>query len=112
MLKYVLYGILGLGLASTIAYLIMTKQVYKTDQGTIANGKFLFTKNCSSCHGLQEDGFGPPLGGITNLLSEHALTDFIKSPSKVIESKEARAVTLYARYKQVMPAFDWLNDNE
>lgn len=112
MLKYVLYGILGVGIVGAVVYLAINKQVYKTDTETITNGKLLFTKNCSSCHGLQEDGFGPPLGGITNLLSQQTLNDFIRNPSLAIESKEARTMMLYARYKQVMPGFDWLEENE
>ncbi len=69
-------------------------------------------KYCSSCHALEADGMGPPLGGITNLLSEKELTAFINNPSKAIESGNERAVSLHARYKQVMPSFAQLQENE
>ena len=65
-----------------------------------------------SCHSLKDDGIGPPLGGVTTLLSQQDLIDFIKNPSVQIESKEERALFLQARYKQVMPAFGWMKEEE
>lgn len=112
MLRYVLYSILVLILAGGLFFLVTRKKDYASDENTLARGKNLFTKYCISCHGLEGDGMGPPLGGITNLLSEKALTDFISNPSKIIESGDERAASLHARYKQVMPSFEWMKETE
>lgn len=85
---------------------------YATDESTVQTGKKIFTKYCFSCHSLQDEGIGPRLGGITLLLSERELKSFIKNPEKIIQSGEERATTLQARYKQLMPAYEWLGDAE
>ena len=104
LLLFVLLGI--------IAYWFVTKNYYASDEETVSKGKLLFTRNCSSCHDLEADGMGPPLGGITDVLSKNTLVEFIRNPSQAIDSQDARAVSLYARYKQVMPAFAWMKEDE
>jgi hypothetical protein len=94
-----------------IVYTFMARGEYPSDKQDIANGKIHFIKYCSSCHGLEEDGFGPPLGGITDLLPREPLIKFIRNPSKVIASGDARAVSQLARYKLTMPSFDWMEEN-
>src|SRR5688572_8976672 len=111
MLRYVLY-LLVLVFAGTLVYVTFLKRNYASDEATLTEGKNLFTKYCSSCHDLEADGFGPPLGGITSVVAEDALVDFIRNPAKVIASQEERAVSLLTRYKQVMPAFEWMQENE
>lgn len=78
----------------------------------IAKGSQLFTSNCVSCHALENEGIGPRLGGITHLLSEQVLVNFIKNPAKEIESGNERAVNLSRRYKMIMPQFDFLAADE
>lgn len=95
-----------------IIYLVKGRNDYSADEATLTEGKTRFTRYCTSCHGFEEDGIGPPLGGVTNLVSEKSLTDFIKDPSKIIESGDERTATLYARYKQMMPSFNWMKDSE
>ncbi|GAB4025254.1 PQQ-dependent sugar dehydrogenase [Spirosoma gilvum] len=75
-------------------------------------GSALFKTHCVSCHALNQDGIGPRLGGITRLLSEKELIAFVKNPLKTIESGNSRAVSLSKRYKMIMPAFDFLKDDE
>lgn len=111
MFRYILYSIPILILTGVIIYLFPKKD-YATDDATIAEGKTLFEKNCTSCHGLQDDGIGPPLGGVTNLLSKKALLNFVSNPSKVIESGDERASALYARYKLMMPPFAGTKESE
>ncbi|KQS34367.1 hypothetical protein ASG33_08360 [Dyadobacter sp. Leaf189] len=55
---------------------------------------------------------GPRLGGITSLLPADQLTAFIKNPAAFIEKGDKRAIALSARYKMVMPPFDFLKDDE
>jgi glucose/arabinose dehydrogenase len=85
---------------------------YAANDRTLAVGKDLFTKHCTSCHGLQHEGIGPPLGGITRLLSEKELLDFIRDPAMAIASGEERAVAQFNRYKLVMPSFDWMPESD
>jgi len=85
MVRYILYLTVIIILVVVIIYFFPKKE-YASDDATLARGKTLFAKHCVSCHGLQEDGIGPPLGGITKLLSKKALVSFISNSSKVIES--------------------------
>ena len=78
----------------------------------VIGGKELFTSNCVSCHALNGEGIGPKLGGITSLLSEKILLEFIKNPAKAIESGNQRALSLSRKYKMIMPPFDFLADEE
>src|SRR5258706_11497177 len=112
MLRVFFYSFSVLILIGGLVYLMMSRKRYATDEDTLAQGKKLFTKHCSSCHSLDENAMGPPVGGITNMLSEKALTDFIRNPAKVIGSGEERAVSLHARYKQTMPSFEWMQVKE
>lgn len=111
MLRYLLVALLILILGS-VFYLNIGKADYASDEEALSKGKLIFTKHCSACHGLEEDGFGPPLGGITNLLSKKSLLDFIQNPSKVIQAGDARAVRQLTRYKRIMPSFEWMQESE
>ena len=81
-MRYVFYSIAILILISVVAYLMYNKKDYPVDEETLAHGKVLFTKHCMSCHGLQEDGIGPPLGGITNLLPRKVSKQWIEERPK------------------------------
>lgn len=111
-MRYVFYSIAILILISVTIYLISDKRAYPADDATLAHGKVLFTKHCMSCHGLQEDGIGPPLGGITNLLPRKELLDFIRDPAQVVGQGDERAVSLQRRYKLMMPSFKWMKESE
>ncbi|MBK8500779.1 MAG: PQQ-dependent sugar dehydrogenase [Saprospiraceae bacterium] len=88
------------------------KDDYPADAATLEEGKLLFGKYCSSCHGLQEDGFGPPLGDITSVLPQQDLVQFVSNPSKAIDNGDERAIALQSRYKQVMPPFGWMQETQ
>ena len=109
MVRYFLYLLILISVGVVI-YFTFLKHDYTSDDATLVNGKILFTKYCSSCHSLEADGFGPPLGGITSVLPKDALVSFIQNPSKVIASKNERAVSQLTRYKRVMPAFEWMQE--
>ncbi len=111
MVRYILYSISVLILAGVLFYLLRRKD-YPYDNTTLANGKALFAKHCLSCHGLQDDGIGPPLGGITTLLSEKALLNFINDPLVVIKSGNKRASAMQQRYKLIMPSFSSMQETE
>ena len=110
-MRYLFYFITILILIAVIIYLL-PREEFASDQATINEGEILFRNHCMSCHGLQGDGIGPPVGGVTTLLSKKALLDFINNPSKQIESGEARAVALHRRYKLIMPSFAWMEESQ
>ena len=111
-MRYFFFSIATLLLIGITIYLMSQNKDYATDEATLVQGKILFTKHCMSCHGLQEDGFGPPLGGITKVLPKKALLDFIRDPVQVIRLGDERAVSLQKRYKLMMPSFAWMNESE
>jgi hypothetical protein len=110
--RYVFYFIAFLVLVGVTIYFLSDNNDYPADSATLAQGKDLFTKHCMSCHGLQDDGIGPPLGGITTLLHKGALLDFIKDPALAIGSGDERAMALKKRYKLTMPSFEWMTELE
>lgn len=112
MVRYIRYAIGIIILIGAIIFFYPKKQDYSTDEPTLANGRTLFVKHCVSCHGIQDDGIGPPLGGITTLLSKKDLLNYIKNPSKVIESGDKRATALKSRYKLIMPSFEHIGETE
>ena len=85
---------------------------YPADTRTLTLGKELFDANCASCHAIADEGIGPRLGGITTLLSQKFLSDFIRNPGKVIDSGNPRAVNLSEKFKMIMPPFDFLKPAE
>ncbi len=111
MLRPIFFSLLILILVGIIIYLLPGSG-YPTDEATLAEGKTLFKNHCMSCHGIQDDGIGPPLGGITKLLSKKALLNFINNPSRQIESGGERATAMLLRYKLVMPPFEWMEESQ
>ncbi len=113
-------GTIGVGLSLVLLIFFLSSRVeeknrtsastdnYASDSSTLHRGSILFDQHCASCHGIQGDAIGPPLGGITTLLSETALTEFIRHPAKVIELGDRRANELLKRYQTRMPAFEYL----
>lgn len=110
--RYLFYAVLAISLISGLLYLATAKEKYASDHDTLSHGKTLFTKYCMSCHSLESEGVGPPLGGVTKLLSKNALSDFISDPEEAITSGNERAIVLQARYRQTMPPFDWLQEKD
>lgn len=81
-----------------------------SDSASIAAGKRLFERDCSACHNFEHDGIGPHLGGVTRIVSSKWLKDFIANPQMAVESGNARAQKLLARYKTLMPSFAHYED--
>jgi mono/diheme cytochrome c family protein len=77
----------------------------RADNAAAERGKALFAQQCASCHALAQDGIGPPLGGVTTVLTENQLEQWIRDPARVIASGDTRAAALLRRYKAPMPSF-------
>ena len=104
-----LFAILSVVSHSINAHAVVSRS---SDEKLGSTGKELFITHCVSCHALKEDGIGPRLGGITNLLSDQQLTAFVKNPAEIINSGDQRSRSLSRKYKMVMPPFDFLSDSE
>lgn len=73
----------------------------------------LFGKKCGSCHTLgQGDRQGPDLLGVTQRREEKWLRTFIRTPGAVIDSGDAIANELLARFKNVRMPDQPLTDAE
>ena len=85
---------------------------YSPDSAVIAKGQTLFTHQCAACHALTTDGFGPPLGGVTELLAPSRLVEWVRDPSKVVAAGDVRANALFRRYKLIMPTLAHLTPDD
>ena len=90
--------------------LLSPPPVYPRDEATLAQGRALFTQFCASCHALDRDGIGPPLGGVTRVSTPAELLRHIRNPAAVIGSGNPRANALFRRSKVVMPPFEALSE--
>jgi mono/diheme cytochrome c family protein len=83
-----------------------------TDSASIALGQQKFSQTCSSCHNFKDDGIGPQLGGLTSKVNSDWIKEFIKDPKAKIDSKDERATDLLAKYKLMMPTYNYLTDED
>ncbi len=76
-------------------------------------GKNSFRTNCSGCHSIHQEIYGPMLGSISKKRPEDWLIAFIKNSRKVIRSGDPYATTLFNKFnQQQMPAFEHLSESE
>lgn len=88
------------------------KATYARDELSIQSGLTLFNQHCASCHNFSENGIGPNLMGITAEVDKEWLAAFIKNAPAVIESGDERAKGLFEKYKQYMPPFAMLEEDD
>ncbi len=85
------------------------------NEALIAAGQELFEANCESCHALGVDGTYPNLVGVTKRRSAEWMKVWISNPKKMIDSGDADAKALFAKYGPnagVMSAFDYFTDEQ
>ena len=85
---------------------------YVTGEMPLQHGLELFNQHCASCHSFSENGIGPNLSGVTTAVEKEWLIAFIINPTEVIESGDARAIGLFEKYQQYMPAFPMFSGEE
>lgn len=78
----------------------------------LQHGMQLFNQYCASCHDFSENGIGPNLTGVTSEVDKEWLISFIHNPTEVIEGGDPRAVELFEKYKQYMPAFAMIQEED
>jgi protein SCO1/2 len=76
-------------------------------------GYYLFRTRCQSCHTIGEgDRLGPDLAGVSRARSHAWLTRWIREPDRMIAERDATALALMARYRDLpMPNLS-LNEAE
>ena len=82
------------------------------DELSVQHGQALFVEHCAACHNFEETGIGPNLGGATARADKTWLTSFIRNAPQMIDSGDERAVQLYEKYNQYMPAFTMLAEED
>lgn len=80
-------------------------QDYSSTEQVLASGKRLFNRHCASCHTLQHQAIGPPLGGVTKLFAKEVLIALTKNPNQLDGDRLFRSKYLRKKYSSVMPAF-------
>ncbi len=85
---------------------------YLQDTQAIQQGEVLFSQYCASCHAFDQNLIGPALSGVTREANHAWLTSFIQNAPEMIKKGDARAVDLFEQYKQYMPAFSMLKEQE
>ncbi|MEZ5044749.1 MAG: PQQ-dependent sugar dehydrogenase [Saprospiraceae bacterium] len=88
------------------------KDTYVRGELPVQHGMELFNLHCASCHNFTENGIGPNLSGVTSQVDKAWLLAFIKNPPAVIESGDERAVALFEKFKQYMPPFPMLKEED
>ncbi|WP_338791914.1 cytochrome c [Bernardetia sp. Wsw4-3y2] len=75
-------------------------------------GQELFEENCLRCHSVNEKVIGSALVGVENRWeSKKQLIQFIKNSKDMIK-KNSHTPHVYKEYGQVMPNYDFLDDEQ
>ena len=82
------------------------------DELSVQHGQSLFVEHCAACHNFEETGIGPNLSGATARAEKPWLMAFIRNAPQMIDRGDERAVQLYEKYNQYMPAFPGLSDQD
>ncbi|MDF7818212.1 PQQ-dependent sugar dehydrogenase [Runella sp. MFBS21] len=85
---------------------------YSSDPKMLAVGQQLFENNCSSCHNFSQRSIGPSLQQATIESKKVWLKKFIRNAPAMITSGDTRATQLFEEYKQMMPPFTSLGNNQ
>lgn len=88
------------------------KGAFATGEMAIQRGMELFNLHCASCHNFSENLIGPNLTGVTSEVDKKWLAKFIANAPEMIESGDERSTMLFEKYKQYMPAFGMLSDQD
>lgn len=88
------------------------KKLYGTGEMAIQRGMEQFNLHCASCHNFSENLIGPNLTGVTSEVDKKWLVKFISNAPEMIESGDERSAQLFEKYKQYMPAFPMLTDED
>ncbi|MGI9541980.1 MAG: PQQ-dependent sugar dehydrogenase, partial [Cyclobacteriaceae bacterium] len=85
---------------------------FATDELSIQHGLELFNQHCASCHNFETNEIGPNLSGVTSQADKKWLVSFIGNAPSMIEGGDERASQLFQKYKQIMPAFTMLEEEQ
>lgn len=75
-------------------------------------GKEIFSARCASCHNFKQDMTGPALRDIHTRRKPEWIVKFVQSSQEVIESGDADAKAVFAKFQTVMPDHRDLKEND
>ena len=65
-------------------------------------GEYMFRTRCAACHTVGKgDGVGPDLAGLSTRREKAWVARYLREPEKMLAEKDATAIALYEKYKQV-----------
>ena len=68
----------------------------------VDKGQYLFATRCAACHTIGNgDKVGPDLLGVTSVRDQAWLARIITEPDKLIEEKDAIAISLFKKYNEI-----------
>jgi cytochrome c2 len=82
------------------------------DPAVISKGEAIFNQYCGGCHNFRQDAIGPNLSGLTSIVSQNWIHQFMIDPKKMLESEDERGKMLAEKYKAIMPSFGHLQSEE
>lgn len=90
----------------------VNEDVMQSNVVNLTRGKQIFDQQCSSCHAIQQENFGPALGSVTKRLPRNWLIAFIKNSQQVIKAGDEYGVQLFNSYDQkVMVPMEFLDEH-
>jgi mono/diheme cytochrome c family protein len=100
--------------SSSIAYVFLVAGFLFSTASSAQDGHALFTSNCASCHKVNAKLVGPALAGVEDRWPSRAkIHDWVHNSTKVIQSGDPYAVTLFNQYnKTQMTAFPQLSEKD
>jgi len=83
-------------------------------QGDATKGEALFKSKCTTCHKIESQLIGPPLGTtITEETDDKWLTKWIQNNQALITAKDPKALAIYNKFnQQAMTVFADLSDGD
>jgi cytochrome c2 len=79
----------------------------------ILRGKDLFINQCSSCHSIYSENYGPALGSVAKRKPKLWLFSFIRNSQQVIKSGDPYSTHLFEQFdKKVMVSMEFLSEDE
>lgn len=90
-----------------------TKNISEGSNKDILHGQDLFRNQCSSCHAVHNENYGPALASVTKRRPTKWLVDFIKNSQRVIKTGDSYSAHIFEKFdKKIMVSMEFLSESE
>lgn len=89
-----------------------TSTLPQFDQQDILDGQRLYEVNCKSCHGINEDGTGPALSGVTSRRSMEWIIRYVRNYNDLINECDCEAIEVTKSRPSEMNTFTNLSERD